>query len=180
MFGSSSSRKGDVLDQAAHDSLGKAGRRRWLLNLAGPKDTEAKAVRALLEAGEAAGYAKRYLTGIRKHWYVVEPAEAPHIIVSLMSKDGFRSVLNPAGAIPSNSMYGIHLHNPTVAADLCAWLNTPAGQKAIKSRARHYSDGLLKLEPRDYMTVPVPAALGRTGRAASPAAAARTDAVDLA
>jgi adenine-specific DNA-methyltransferase len=155
---------GDVLDQAAHDALGKAGRRRWLLTLAGPEDAEAKAVRALLEGGEAAGYDQRYLTSIREHWYVVEPAEAPHIIVSLMSKDGFRSVLNPVGAIPSNSMYGIHLHEPSVAAELCAWLNSPAGQKAIQSRARHYSGGLLKLEPRDYMTVRVPAALGRTGR----------------
>lgn len=153
---------GDVLDQVAHDALGKAGRRRWLLSLTGPKDIESKAVRSVVEAGEAAGYDQRYLTSIREHWYVVEPAEAPHVIVSLMSKDGFRSVLNPVGAIPSNSMYGIHLNDPSVAAELCAWLNSPAGQKAIQSRARHYSDGLLKLEPRDYMAVPVPASLRRT------------------
>lgn len=44
----------------------------------------------------------------------------------------------------------------------CGWLNSPDGQKAIQSRARHYSDGLLKLEPRDYMAVPIPAALGQT------------------
>jgi hypothetical protein len=152
---------GDVLDQATHDAMGKAGRRRWLLNLTGPNDLDSKAVRSLVEAGEAAGYDRRYLTSIREHWYVVEPAEAPHIIVSLMSKDGFRSVLNRLGAIPSNSMYGIHLHDESIAAELCIWLNSSAGQEAIKSRARHYSDGLLKLEPRDYMTVPVPASLRR-------------------
>lgn len=158
---------GGVLDQAAHDALGKAGRRRWLLSLASPRDKEVNAVRSLIEAGEAAGYDQRYLTSIREHWYIVEPAAAPHIIVSLMSKDGFRSVLNPVGAIPSNSMYGIHLHDPSAAAELCAWLNSPAGQKAIQSRARHYSDGLLKLEPRDYMTVPVPPRLGEPGRDAA-------------
>lgn len=151
----------DVLDQAAHDRLGNAGRRRWLLSLSGPDDVKTEAVRALVEAGEAAEYDKRYLTSIREHWYVVEPAQAPHIIVSLMSKNGFRSVLNPLGAIPSNSMYGIHLRDPSMAAELCAWLNSPAGQQSIQSRARHYSDGLLKLEPRDYMAVPIPVALGQ-------------------
>src|SRR5262249_18001082 len=29
---------GDILDGPAHDALGKAGRRRWLLSLAGPRD----------------------------------------------------------------------------------------------------------------------------------------------
>lgn len=151
---------GEVLDQRAHDALGKSGRRRWLLTLNGPEDIRAKAVRSLIASGEEEGYSDRYLTRIRKHWYVVEPADAPHIIVSLMSKDGFRSVLNPLGAIPSNSMYGIHLDDPSVAPKLCAWLNSTQGQKAIQSRARHYSDGLLKLEPRDYMAVPIPADFG--------------------
>jgi adenine-specific DNA-methyltransferase len=155
---------GAVLDQAAFDDIGTAGKRRWLLCLAGPKDTEARAVRALLDAGESAGYAKRHLTGIREYWYVVEAAEAPHIILSLMSKDGFRAVLNSVGAIPSNSMYGIHLLDPSVAEALCAWLNSPAGQQAIRSKARHYSNGLLKLEPRNYMTVEVPATFQRTDR----------------
>lgn len=154
--------KGGVLDKAAHDALGKAGRRRWLLSLSGPENMRSKGVRVLVEAGEAAGFDQRHLTGLREHWYVVERAVAPHIIVSLMSKDGFRAVLNQLGAIPSNSMYGIHLYDPTVATDLCAWLNSPAGQKAIHSRARHYSDGLRKLEPSDYMAVPIPTTLGRT------------------
>jgi adenine-specific DNA-methyltransferase len=81
----------------------------------------------------------------------------------MMSKDEFRAVLNLVGAIPSNSMYGIHLAESVAAPRLCTWLNGPDGQKAIRSRARHYSEGLLKLEPRDYMAVPVPATLaGRT------------------
>lgn len=153
---------GDVLDQSAHDGLGKSGRRRWLLTLSGPEDVRAKAVRSLVDSGEAKGYHDRYLTRIRKYWYVVEPADPPHIIVSLMSKGGFRSVLNPLGAIPSNSMYGIHLKDPTTADELCTWLNSTAGQEAIRSRARHYSNGLLKLEPRDYMAVPVPTGLAHT------------------
>lgn len=78
-----------------------------------------------------------------------------------MSKDGFRAVANPVGAIPSNSMYGIHLDDPPLAARLCQWLNSPAGQAAIRARARHYSDGLLKLEPRDYRDVQIPATLFR-------------------
>lgn len=150
---------GTVLDKATHDRLRDTGRRRWLLTLAGPADCKPKAVRDLIAAGEAEGYHERYLTRIRDHWYAVEPATAPHIIVTLMSKDTFRAVLNEVGAIPSNSMYGIHLKDPAVAGPLCRWLNSGAGQAAIRSCARHYSDGLLKLEPRDYQAVRVPAAL---------------------
>jgi hypothetical protein len=152
---------GGVLDQSTHDRLGAEGRRRWLLSLTDSKDADLKGVRALLDAGVAEGYDQRYLTRIREHWYMVEPAEPPHIIVSMMSKEEFRAVLNLAGAIPSNSMYGIHLTDSAVAPQLCTWLNSAPGQKAIRSCARHYSDGLLKLEPRDYMAVPVPATLAR-------------------
>lgn len=147
----------NALDDAAHTRLGEAGRRRWLLTLTGPEDATHTKVRALLKAGEEQGYHERYLTRIRQWWYAVEPAEAPHIIVSLMSKESFRAVLNLVGAIPSNSMYGIHLDDPNMAGTLCSWLNSRPGQEAIRSRARHYSDGLLKLEPSDYMSVPVPA-----------------------
>lgn len=153
--------EGTVLDQAEHERLGEAGRRRWLLSLTGPADCRSAAVQSLLADGEAEGFDGRYLTRIREHWYVVESATAPDIILSLMSKDGFRAVANPVGAIPSNSMYGIHLDDPSLAARLCQWLNSPAGQAAIRARARHYSDGLLKLEPRDYRDVRIPATLFR-------------------
>ena len=113
-------------------------------------------MKSLLAEGEAQGYHQRYLTSIREHWYVVESATAPDVILSMMSKDAFRAVANPIGAIPSNSMYGIHLDDSSLAEPLCDWLNSPVGQAAIRARARHYSEGLLKLEPRDYRDVQMP------------------------
>lgn len=147
---------GDLLDTEEHDRIGKAGHPRWLLTMRGPEDTDSPAIQQLLAEGVDSGYHDRYLTRSRDHWYAVETIQAPHIVVSLMSKDRFRAVLNTCSAIPSNSMYGIYLKDPASSQGLCKWLNSDAGQSALKAKARHYSGGLLKLEPRDYLEIEVP------------------------
>lgn len=146
----------DRLDITEHKRIGKAGHPRWLLSLTGPGDVKHAAVKALLKEGKKAGYGERYLTRDRKHWYAVEQIKPPHLLVALMSKDSFRAVLNLKKAIPSNSIYGIYLNQPDDAEALCTWLNSDAGQSAVRACARHYSNGLLKLEPRDYLRVRVP------------------------
>lgn len=148
--------EGDVLGVREHNRIGGAGHPRWLLSLTGPADVRSKAVSTLIEAGVEAGYNDRYLTRDRKDWFVVEHVEAPDLLVALMSKGRFRAVRNVVGAVPSNSMYGIYLNDRSTARELCEWLNSDEGQAAIRACARHYSNGLLKLEPHDYLRVAVP------------------------
>lgn len=148
--------EGDVLGAREHKRIGSAGHPRWLLSLNGPADVRSGAVKALLEAGTVAGYNDRYLTRDRKHWFAVEYVEAPDLLVALMSKGHFRAVRNVVRAVPSNSMYGIYLDDRARSAELCAWLNSDDGQAAIRACARHYSNGLLKLEPNDYLRVAIP------------------------
>lgn len=150
---------GDTLDEDEHARIGLAGHPRWLLSLRGPRDVRSKATQRRLSDGVEAGYHDRYLTREREYWYAVEHVDSPDIFVSLMAKDGFRAVVNAIRAVPSNSMYGIYLHDPGLAPRLCTWLNSDAGQRALRAHGRHYSNGLLKLEPRDYLRVRVPAQL---------------------
>lgn len=150
---------GDRLDEDEHNRIGVAGHPRWLLSLRGPQEIRSKAIQRRLADGVEAGYHDRYLTRDREHWYAVEHVDPPDIFVSVMAKDGFRSVVNAIKAVPSNSMYGIYLDDPTLAPALCTWLNGEAGQRALRAHGRHYSNGLLKLEPRDYLRVRVPSHL---------------------
>jgi len=147
---------GSVLDKRAHDEIGRAGVPRWLLNLTDPRNAVGGEVQRLISEGVRAGYDARYLTGLREHWYVTEMIDPPHIVVGFMGKTRLRAVWNKVGAVPSNSMYGVYLNNPAQAPDLVAWLNSDAGQQALRREARHYSGGLLKLESRACARVRVP------------------------
>lgn len=155
---------GDTLDEDEHTRIGLAGHPRWLLSLRGPRDVRSKAIQRRLADGVEAGYSDRYLARVREHWYAVEHVDPPDVLVALMTKDRFRAVVNAIKVVPSNSMYGIYLDDPKLAAPLCAWLNTDGGQHALRAHGRHYSNGLLKLEPRDYLFVRVPADLSEHSR----------------
>jgi len=153
---------GDILDTEEHARIGTAGYPRWLLSLRGPMDITS-VVRRRLTDGIKAGYHNRYLARDREYWYAVEQIDPPHILASLMTKDRFRAVVNAVDVIPSNSIYGIYLHNRDLIPAVCEWLNSDRGQEALKARARHYSNGLLKLEPNDYLDVRVPDDLDEPG-----------------
>jgi hypothetical protein len=147
---------GDILDTEEHARIGSAGYPRWLLSLQGPIDISSAALRRRLADGIEAGYHNRYLARDREYWYAVEQIDPPHILASLMTKDRFRAVVNAIDVIPSNSIYGIYMNNPDLVPVVCEWLNSDKGQEALRARARHYSNGLLKLEPNDYLDVRVP------------------------
>lgn len=146
----------DVLDAESHAAIGDAGLPRWLLALWDEKALEDDEVQYLLSRGKQQGVHLGYLTSDRKDWYIVERIEPPHILLGLASKGRLRAVRNDIRAIPSNSMYGIYLTDIELAGPLVAWLNGSEGQLALKVVGRHYSNGLIKLEPRAVLRVAVP------------------------
>lgn len=147
---------GDVLDTAEHRRIGALGNPRWLLTLTDPDIVDHPAIQRMLELGRDAGVAQRYLSTVREPWYALEHVEPPHLFVGAMTKNRLRVVRNVVKAVHSNSMYGIYLKRPSLAPALATWLNGNEGQAAILSDARHYSDGLKKLEPTDLLRVLVP------------------------
>ena len=146
----------DVLDTAEHRRIGARGKPRWLLMLNNPAMVATPPVQLLLARGREAGIPGRYLATVRDPWYAIEDIPPPHLLVAIMSKGRLRVVRNVAKVIHSNSMYGIYLHQPALARPLATWLSSYEGQQAMLAEARHYSDGLRKLEPRDLSAVLIP------------------------
>ena len=147
----------DILDDAAHDQLGKRGARCWLLTP--NKVEEDPELQRLLMEGEGAGVHLAYLCRQRTPWYQVEKITPPDILIGPMGKEGFRIVLNRCEAIPTNTLYGLRVspsHGALNAEKLAKWLASGDGQKLLQLHARQHGDGLLKLEPGALARVPVP------------------------
>ncbi|WP_079040402.1 Eco57I restriction-modification methylase domain-containing protein [Streptomyces prasinus] len=149
----------DVLDVKAHDSLSQAGLSCWLLSLTEDSASD-PAVSSLLEDGIRDEINERYLCRTRKPWYVLERIVPPDLLIGPMGKQGFRIVVNSVGAIPTNTLYGMRMRKRgdtrASARRLAEWMGSPAGQEALRARARRHGDGLLKLEPGSLATVLIP------------------------
>ena len=87
-----------------------------------------------------------------------EPAP---ILVSVFAREKFKFVLNRAAALNLTAFHAIYPHEPTPTRirALFDFLTGPEAQNALRDHHRIYADGLMKLEPRDVLAMPIPAAL---------------------
>jgi hypothetical protein len=116
-----------------------------------------EAVLEWLKSAREAGIHERYLPKHRDPWYAMEAVDPPDVLIGPMSKGRIRAVQNEVGAVPSNAIYGLYLNGrKDLSIPLTAWLNSTAGQQALRAQARTYGGGLVKLEPSDLGAVLVP------------------------
>lgn len=150
-------------DVQAHDALGPAGLPRWLLDLNGSELSETDdRVAAYLARGRELGIDTRHLTSHRPtKWYMVEPVQAPDLFLVPVGKPFHRVIINEAGAVGSNNLYGIYLSKdaPWRQDALAHWLRSEDGQRGLAELARHYHGGSLKIEPKSLRSLRVPEAL---------------------
>jgi hypothetical protein len=144
-------------DAASHEALAETGERCWLLRV----ETDAQrrgntAVAEWLDAAEKAGISSRYLASHREPWHALELMDAPKLMLSPMGKQRMRVIINEAGAIPSNALYGIYFDDPNVAHAVGHWLASESGQTALFEHARAYGAGLFKLEPKEVGRIGIP------------------------
>ncbi|MFF7472452.1 hypothetical protein [Streptomyces sp. NPDC008092] len=152
---------GDVLSFTEHEKLGEDGLRCWLLKL-DSSAAQIPEVKKLLDQGESEGIHERHLCRVRSPWYALERITVPDLLIGPMGKSRFRIVVNDVGAIPTNTLYGLRLRNPSspgAVNHLAQWLSSEEGQAALRIVARQHGDGLLKLEPGPLSGVPVPAGI---------------------
>jgi len=115
------------------------------------------ALKDYLEHGRDVGAADSYLAQNRSPWYVVDQREPASILVTYMSKDGFRFIHNKANVVSLNNLHNVFLdgYEDWQVEALLAYLNSSVANKIAKQSGRTYSRGLHKIEPDELKDIPV-------------------------
>lgn len=137
--------------------------RSWLL-LATKKDAQHPAVAAYLEHGRDQKYDQRHLCKVRAgEWYDLNhDLFVPDVIITAMTRGGFRVVENEIQAAITNNLYGWEwkpgITTKKQQAAVLAWLRSGDGQAALLAVARSQGNGLNKVEPAALAGLRLPAA----------------------
>ncbi len=99
---------GDALSLEVHQQIAKADLRCWLLQIT-ESDAQDPEVSRVIAEGVRQGIHERYLCKVRNPWYAVEQIPPPDLLIGPMGKQQFRVVTNGAGAIPTNTLYGLRM-----------------------------------------------------------------------
>jgi hypothetical protein len=163
--------KGLSFSLAQWRAMRDAGEPVWLL-YPDAADTSA-ALRAYVRHGEQLGVQRAYKCKIRTPWWRPPVVRPPDLFFTYMSHRYPRLFTNTAAVTFVNSMHGIRLESDVPAASKAALpllaLNslTMLGAEIF---GRSYGGGILKMEPREAATLPVPnfSALTRAWEVLSP------------
>lgn len=132
------------------------GARVWLLN---PTGRATAGLRRYVAHGESLGVQEAYKCTIRSPWWKPPIVPVPDLFFTYMSHRFPRLVANDAQATFVNSMHGVVLRNdaPTLAKEALPLLAlnslTILGAEIL---GRSYGGGILKMEPREAASLPVP------------------------
>ena len=149
---------GLVFDRRAWEQLATAGAACFLFS---PSDDTDTAVRRRIEAGRQRRVPMAYKCRMRSPWWRVPVGAVPDLLLTYMNQDRPRLLTNDARVHILNSVYGVTLRPGLrrLGRDWLplAFLNSFSllGAEMV---GRSYGGGLLKLEPREADTLPVPSA----------------------
>jgi len=145
--------------RAQWEELKLAGQRVWLLH----PDAKSKSValKRYVEYGEKEGVDAAYKCAIRTPWWRPPVVAVPDLFFTYMSHRYPRLIANSSGATIVNSMHGIRLKTdaPKLIRDALPLLAlnsvTMLGAEVL---GRSYGGGILKMEPTEAASLPVPGA----------------------
>src|SRR5271167_3430909 len=168
--------KSDVVE-ANSDVYPKVTPQRCVIDCDLPQDKLRRQYPALskyLAKAKGLGILKRRLLRDRTPWYKQEQRDVPPYLCTYMGRGSngklpLRFIWNKSQAIATNTYLLLYPHpslakvmkRPGMAARLYSILQE-AATKEMHKHARRHAGGLLKIEPRELLNVPlaVPAALG--------------------
>lgn len=140
-------------------ALRDAGERVWLLRP--DADDTSLGLAEYTALGEALGVDQAYKCQIRSPWWRPPVSATPHLFFTYMSHNYPRLIANKAKVAFLNSMHGVALRSdaPAIAADalpfMCLNAVTMLGAEV---NGRSYGGGILKMEPREAASLPLPSA----------------------
>jgi adenine-specific DNA-methyltransferase len=150
--------QGTSLTKRDWEHLREAGEAVWLL-CPGERAGQHGGLARYLEVGRAAAVQEAYKCRIREPWYRPPVVDPPDLFFTYMSHRYPRLITNSAGVSFVNSMHGVRLFQSapksTKQALPLLMLNaaTMLGGEVF---GRTYGGGILKMEPREAASLPVP------------------------
>lgn len=151
--------KGLSFSMPAWKELRDAGERVWLFCPSPHDDTDAR--RAYTAAGEKNRVNEAYKCTIRTPWWRPPIVPPPDLFFTYMSHRYPRLIANTAKTTFVNSMHGLRLRadlSKAARAALPVVMFNSVTMLGAEVHGRSYGGGILKMEPREAATLPMPCA----------------------
>lgn len=149
--------KGATFTAAQWNQLRDTGERVWLFRPSPDDVSESR--RTYTALGESLGVDKAYKCQIRTPWWRPPLSRAPDLFFTYMSHNYPRLIANTAKAAFLNSMHGVRLKSdaPKIAtAALPFMCLNSVTMLGAEINGRSYGGGILKMEPREAASLPLP------------------------
>lgn len=150
--------EGCTIDEVDLSRLASRGRATFLLSIGDEKiSVLPKSLRTYITEGEAKGLHRRPLVAARRPWYKMERRRPPEFLFAYLGRRNTRFIRNLAGVVPLTGFLCVYAKSSDSSEVEKLWqvLCGPGISEALRSVAKSYGGGAIKVEPRALERLPL-------------------------